>query len=145
MPLARAMRDLLGQLIIGAGTSYVFDNTNAHLLVGDSTQGAGLAGIMPTSWNAMGSSGANWAQSSMDAGYPQYSVTSDANTPAMIFRSTFGTAAANFHWQEWGVRNGAGSGTATSSGVMLNHVTADLGTKTNVQTWQLTCVITPTT
>lgn len=139
MPLTKAMRDLLGQLIIGAGTSFVFDNAKAFLLVGDST------GAFGSTQNAMGSSGASFDKSSMDAGYPQYSVTSDAVVPAMIFRSTFSTAQANFHWQEWGVRNGSGSGSATSSGVMLNRVVADLGTKTNVQTWQLTATITPTT
>ncbi len=139
MPLTKAMRDLLGYLIIGGGTSFVFNNALAFLLVGDST------GTFGSTQNALGSSGANFDKSSMDAGYPQYSVTSDAATPAMIFRSTFSTAQANFHWQEWGVRNGSGSGSATSSGVMLNRVVADLGTKTNVQTWQLTATITPTT
>lgn len=138
MPLTTAMRDLLGQLIIGGNTSAVFSNGNAFLCVGDSTQS------FVSSQNSMGTSGASWDKSSQDGGYPVYS-TSSGGPPAMIFRSTFSTAQANFHWQEWGVKNTNASTTGTSSGTLLNRVVADLGTKTNVQTWQLTATITPTT
>ena len=138
MPLTTAMRDLIGQLIIGSGTSFLFNNTNAQLHVGDSTQAFG------SSQNGCASSGANFVQASMNGGYPAYSVTS-GGPPAMIFQSTFGTAVGNFHWQEWCVKNSSASGTSTGTGVALNRVQVDLGTKTGVQTWQLTVVITPTT
>lgn len=138
MPLTQAMRDLLGQLIIGSGTSFLFSNTNAQLIVGDST------GTFGSSQNDMGSSGANRVNSSMDATYPLYSVTS-GGPPAIIARATYGTAVGNFHWQEWGLKNSSASGTSTGTGVLANRVVTDLGTKTGVQTWQLTAVLTPTT
>ena len=138
MPMTQLMRDLLGQLIIGAATSQVFNNSLAQVHVGDSTMT-----FDPTK-NAMGSSGANFAQSSMDASFPDIS-TSSGGPPAMRFRATFDTSKGNFNWKEWGVKNTSGSGTATSSGILMNRSVTDLGTKTGAQTWQFTGVITPAT
>lgn len=131
---------LLGQLIIGLGnTSQAYNNTNAQTLVGDSTQTFG------SSQNSMGSSGGNFAQSSMDGGFPSISTTSDATRPAMMFRSTFDTGKGNFAWQEWGIKNSSASGTSTGTGILMNRVVTSLGTKTGAQTWQFTTLITPST
>jgi len=138
MPMTQPFRDLLSQLIIGGGTSQVFNNSLAQVHVGDSTQ------AFDSTKNAMGSSGANFSQSSMDASFPDVS-TSSGGPPAMRFRATFDTSKANFAWQEWGVKNTSGSGTATSSGVLMNRSVTALGTKTAAQTWQFTGVITPAT
>lgn len=132
-------RDLLAQLIIGnAATSQQMNNTNAQTVVGDSTQAVG------SSFNSMGSSGGNYAQSSMDGGYPSVS-TSSGGPPAMMFRSTFDTSKGNFAWNEWGIKNSSASGTSTGTGVLMNRVQNALGTKTAAQTWQFTTLITPAT
>jgi len=138
MPMTQIFRDLLSQLILGTGSSEAFTNAKAQVLVGDSTQ------TFDPTRNNLGSSGANFAQSSMDASFPDIS-TSSGGPPAMRFRSTFDTSKGNFAWKEWGVRNTSGSGSATSSGILMNRSVVDLGTKTAAQTWQFTGVITPAT
>jgi hypothetical protein len=50
----------------------------------------------------------------------------------VIFRSTFGTAEANFTWAEWTVANGN-----SDTAVNLNRKVESLGTKTSGATWVL--------
>lgn len=49
-------------------------------------------------------------------------------------QSTFGTANANFAWNEWVVRNNGTKG----SGTCLNRAVVSLGTKTSSASWALT-------
>lgn len=131
-PLTTVARDLIAKMLIGnAASSEAYANAYAQLVVGDST------GTFGSSQNDMGSSGGNRGNSSMDAGYPQIAAN------VLTFRSTFGTAAANFHWQEWGTKNSSASSTGT--GALLQRKQEDLGTKASSQSWQLTATITVTT
>jgi len=132
MALTQSGRDLIAKMLVGtAGTSENYSTANAQIIVGDSN------GTFGSSQNDMGSSGANRGNSSMDAGYP----TIAANV--LTFRSTFGTAVANFAWNEWGVKNSSSSSTGT--GTLLNRAVTSLGTKTSAQSWQMTGTITVTT
>lgn len=113
------------QATVGAGVT-AFNNANAHIGVGDSTTAHAVG---QTDLQAA----TNKLRKAMDATYPS------GATNVLTFRSTFGTADANFAWQEWGVFN------ASSGGTMLNRKVESLGTKTNTQTWQFTVTLTFTT
>ena len=63
----------------------------------------------------------------MDAGYPQRAGN------VITWRATFGTAEANFAWNESGIFN------ALSGSQMLSRKVVALGTKTSTASWQLTC------
>jgi hypothetical protein len=69
----------------------------------------------------------------MDAGYPTYGSNQQAK-----WQSTFGSADANFTWNEITVANGS-SDTATN----LNRKVQSLGTKASGTTWiaQLTITL----
>jgi hypothetical protein len=121
MALTDAGRDQLTSLAISSGTA--FDNSNAHIGVGDST-----TAFAADQTDLQGST--NKVRKAMDATYP----TREDN--ALTFRATFGTGDANFAWNERGVFN------ASSSGVMLNRKVESLGTKTSAQSWEITCVLT---
>lgn len=125
MPITDAGRNHLVQAGIGAAVT-AFNNANSHIGVGDSTTAFSAA---HTDLQAA----TNKVRVAMDATYP----TGAANV--ITWRSTFGTAAANWAWQEWGVFN------AASGGTMLNRKVESLGTKTNTQTWQFTVTLTVTT
>lgn len=122
MALTNAGRNLIANAIIGAAYT-TFANANAYLGVGDSnTAFAGAQTDLQAATNKL--------RKAMDATYPQQA------TNVLTFRSTFATTDANFAWEEWAVFN------ASSSGTMLNRKVETLGTKTSVQTWQLTVDIT---
>ena len=121
MALTTAFRDYMVGLVGGTGTA--FNNTNSYIGAGDSTTAFSAA---QTDLQAA----TNKLRKAMDATYPQTA------TNVMTFRSTFGTADANFAWQEWGVFN------AASGGTMMNRKVESLGTKTSAQTWQVTCALT---
>lgn len=125
MPITDAGRNHMVQASIGAAVT-AFSNANAHIGVGDSTTAFSAA---HTDLQAA----SNKLRKAMDATYP----TGGSNV--LTFRSTFGTADANFAWQEWAVFNGS------SGGTMLNRKVESLGTKTNTQTWQFTVTLTVTT
>ena len=74
----------------------------------------------------------------MDSTYPQQS------NGVLTFKSTFGTADANFAWQEWCVDIGTPTVTngTTVNANMLNRKVQSLGTKTSAGTWALTATIT---
>jgi hypothetical protein len=96
-----------------------FNNTNAHLGVGDSTSGTAVGQTdlqAPT----------NRLRRPMNATYPQISA------PNIQFQSTFGSGDANFSWNEIGTFN------ASSGGTMLNRVVQALGTKIAGSAWSLT-------
>ena len=125
MPITDAGRNALVQAGIGAAVT-AFNNANSYIGVGDSTTAfaAGQTDLQATT---------NKVRKVQDAGYPQGAAN------VITWRSTFGTADANFAWNEWGVFNGS------SGGTMLNRKVESLGTKTNTQTWQFTVTLTFTT
>lgn len=127
MPITDAGRNHLVQAGIGAAVT-AFNNANSYIGVGDSTTAFAAA---QTDLQAA----TNKFRKAMDATYPSGAAN------VITFRSTFGTADANFAWQEWGVFNNATNG----SGTMLSRKVESLGTKTNTQTWQFTVTLTFTT
>jgi hypothetical protein len=68
-------------------------------------------------------------------------IATGSTPPTLTFNATFGTAAANFAWAEFGTDNGA-SDSNTVSGVFLNHGISSQGTKASGQTWTATETLT---
>lgn len=124
MALTNAGRNFIATDIIGESVTE-FDNSNAHIGVGDSSTAFSAS---QTDLQAA----SNKLRKAMDSTYPQRS------TNVLTFRSTFATGDANFAWNEWGIFN------ASSSGTMLSRKVESLGTKTSAQSWQITCTITVT-
>ena len=122
MGLTNAYRDFLCAASIGEAVT-PFNNTNAHIGVGDST-----AAFAATQTDLQATT--NKLRKPMDATYP----TRAGNV--MTFRATFGSAEANFAWQECGVFN------ASTGGTMLHRLVQSLGTKVSGATWQLTIQVT---
>jgi hypothetical protein len=106
---------LLDKLIGAAGT--VFDATNAYVGVGDSTTAAAAS---QTDLQAA----TNKLRKGMEATFPSRSGQT------MSWKASFGSAEANFAWQEWGIFN------ASTAGTMLNRKVESLGTKAT-GTWTL--------
>jgi len=122
-----ALNEGLGELIdiiCGLGTPTKWDNTNARLGVGDSNaaESATQTGLQAAT---------NKAFKAMDTGYPQRS------NQTAEWRSTFGSADANYSWQEFTVVNAA-----DDSGKNLNRKVADKGTKASGESWTLSLKIT---
>lgn len=118
----------LWQRLIGTGVT-AFDNSNAHIGVGDSSTAAADS---QTDLSAT----TNKLRKAMDATYPQHTdSTSSAGAKSITFRATFGTSDANFAWNEWAIFN------ASSTGRMLNRKVESLGTKASGSTWTFTCTL----
>lgn len=111
-------------LAIGAGTPTAWDNSNAYLGVGDSSTAASASqtGLQAST---------NKLYKAMDSTYPQRS------SQTAEWRSTFGSAEANFQWYEFSVSNGS-----DDTGVNLNRKVEDKGTKASGETWTLALQIT---
>jgi hypothetical protein len=114
---------LLEDALIGVAITY-FSNANARIGVGDSTTAAAN-----TQTDLQAST--NKTRVAMDATYPSRSAQT------VTFRSTFGSAVANYAWQEWGIFNAASGATS-----MLNRKVESMGTKSSGTTWVLTVTIT---
>lgn len=122
MGITNAARDLA--LAALAGEAVVpFNNATARIAVGDSSIPFAAAQVALQAVT-------NTVRQGMEVSYPVRTGN------ILTFRSIFGTAAANFTWNEWGVFN---DGTA---GSMLNRKVEALGTKTSAQSWQLTVILT---
>jgi hypothetical protein len=119
---------LIGNGSAGAGGNLTFfSNANAAIGVGTS-QAAAVA----THTDLQAAAGtANQIRRAMDSTYPSHADGTTAGAGTVTFRSTFGTADANFAWYEWGVFN---SPTA-ATGRMLNRKQESLGSKTSASTW----------
>jgi len=128
MGLTRQGAKLMANAIMGA-TTCCLTSTGAYLLVGCSS------GAFSSTSTWLLTTG---YLSTMDSGYP--TVTNCSTGTELVFRGTYGTAAANFPWNEWGLYNASASGI---DGSLLNRKLEDpsLGTKTNAQTWQMTCKV----
>lgn len=122
MGMTNAYRDLLSSASVGNAIT-AYNNANSFLGVGDST-----AVFAATQTDLQAAT--NKLRKAMEATYPTLA------TNVMTFRSLFGTAEANFAWDEWAVFN------ASAAGTMMCRKVEALGTKTSVQSWQLTATIT---
>ena len=122
---------LIAAKLFEAGTTD-YDAANAHIGVGDSS-----TAFAATQTDLQAAT--NKFKKGMVTSYPTRSGA------ALTFRSLFGTGDANFAWNEWGVFNGSGAGTAGPTGVvMLNRKVESFGTKTSAEAWQFTVTVTPT-
>ncbi len=122
MALTNAGRNDFAAVIIGDAITD-FDNANAYIGVGDSTDA-----FDKTETDLQAAT--NKFRQGMEATYPTRA------TNVLTFRSLFATGDANFAWQEWAVFNHATVGT------MLNRKVESLGTKTSAQSWQFTVTLT---
>ena len=124
MPLTNAGRDFIAKAIMNDSPVF-FDNTHAYLGAGSSNAAFAAA---QTDLQAA----SNKLRKGMEATYPQRIAN------VLTFRSLFGTAEANWAWEEWGVFN------HVTAGEMLSRKVETLGTKASTQSWQLTVDITVT-
>ena len=122
MALTNAGRNDFAAVIIGDAITD-FDNANAYIGVGDSTDA-----FDKTETDLQAAT--NKFRQGMEATYPTRA------TNVLTFRSLFATGDANFAWEEWAVFN------ASSAGTMLNRKVESLGTKTSAQSWQFTVTLT---
>jgi hypothetical protein len=114
----------LVDIICGLGNPTKWDNTNAHIGVGDSNtaEAATQTGLQAQT---------NKTYKQMDANYPQ------RTNQTAEWRATFGSSDANYAWEEYTVINGA-----SDSGKNLNRKVANKGTKSIGETWVLSLQIT---
>lgn len=125
MPLTTAGRNFLAAAIINSGPPTFFDNSNAHIGVGDST----------TAFNAAQTdlqAATNKLRKAMMSTFPTLA------TNVITFKSSFGSSEGNFAWEEVSVFN------ASSSGTMLSRVVSSQGTKSSGATWEITLALTIT-
>ena len=122
MGMTNAYRDFQAQAAIGEAVT-AFNAANAHIGAGDST-----TAFAATQTDLQAAT--NKLRKAQEASYP----TRSGNV--LTFRSLFGTADANWAWQEWGIFNDS------SAGVMMSRKVESLGTKTSAQSWQVTATIT---
>lgn len=122
MPLTTAGSNLMTAGITG-GTVTAFNATTTHIGVGDGTAlfAAGDTDL----------AGLNKVRKVVNA-TDGFSVATNVITA----KATFGTADANFAWNEWGVFN------AATAGTMLNRKVESLGTKPSTQSWVFTATVT---
>lgn len=117
MPLTNTGRDHISAKIIGEAATD-FTNANARIGVGNGTTAFAAA--------QTDLQGASKLRKGMDATYPQRTAN------VIVFRATFGSAEANFDWEEFGIFNAAAAGT------MLNRKVQAMGSKVAGQVWELT-------
>jgi len=123
LALNEGLQELI-DVICGLGTPTCWDNSNARLGVGDSNVAADSAqtGLQAAS---------NKMYKAMDATYPQRS------DQTAEWRATFGSADANYAWEEYTVVNAA-----SDAGKNLNRKVSSKGTKSSGETWTLSLQIT---
>ncbi len=110
---------MLDLLIGAAGTD--FDNANGYLGVGNSSAAAAAT--------QTDLQGASKTRVILDA-------LATISSQTLTFVATFGSAVANFAWEEVGIFN------ASSGGTMLTRRVSSLGTKASGATWILTITLT---
>jgi len=114
--MSNAGIDALLLLLVGGGGT-AFNNSNAYLGVGDSTDSFDAA---DTDLQAS----SNKVRKAMSASFPA------TGTHLQTFKSVFDGSSGNFAWNEWAIFN------ASSSGTMLNRKVESLGTKAS-GSWSL--------
>ena len=120
-----ALNEGIGEflLLLTGGSATAYNNANSRLGVGDSSTAAAAT---QTDLQAA----TNKLYKAVDATYPTIA------DQTVTFRATFGSAEANFAWEEYTVDNGA---TAAKN---LNRKVSSLSTKLSGQTWVLDLQIT---
>jgi hypothetical protein len=114
--------------LIGDTNLTAYTSGSAVIKVGNSTTAAASGDT-----DILGGSN---AESAMDSGFPTVSITT------ATWKATFGSAAANFAWEEVAVKNAAG---AVSQAVrILNRKVQSFGTKASGSTWTMTLTLTIT-
>lgn len=119
-----------------AAATAAFNTTQSRIGVGDGTT-AGAA----SDTDIQGTVAANkW--------WVVVSSAPSITTNQMAFTGSYGTAAANYAWQNFAVDNCGGSNAVTgaasgtrSGGTMLDHVASNQGTKASGQTWNPTLTL----
>lgn len=136
-----------GNLLLTVGADQLLDRLNAAEQVWDATHGAIGVGDSSTAAGA----GQTDLQAASNKRYNVWDST--PTTPGsgqIVYVATFGTAVANFAWNEYGVVI-PDTGTAYTSGgtkqasyIMLNRKAGSglLGTKTSAQSWVFTVTMT---
>lgn len=116
--------DEMWDLITGAvsGATHIYDNAAATIGVGDS---ATAAAASQTDLQAA----ANKTYKGMEATFPT------STTQKATFKSSFGSAEANYVWAEWVIKH-------ATSAKCLNRKVSAMGTKTAGSTWTLEVTIT---
>lgn len=109
------------KLLVG-DTADAYSNANARLGVGNSSTAASASDT--------GLLGGSTAFKAMEATFPQVSAQT------VTFKSVFGSADANFDWEEFTVDNGS------TPNDNLNRKVESKGTKSSGETWTLTLTIT---
>jgi hypothetical protein len=123
---------VLFQTLIGNGTATAaqaltyFNNGNARIGVGDSST---AEADTQTALQAA----TNKTSVAMDATYPLHTdSTGTAGSKTITFRSTYGSAVANWAWNEWVIDNGTRA---------LNRKVASNGTKASGSSWVFTVTV----
>jgi len=121
--LNEGLQELI-DIICGLGTPTKWDNANARLGVGDSNaaESATQTGLQAAT---------NKTYKAMDATYPQRS------NQTAEWRATFGSAEANYAWEEYTVVNAS-----SDTGKNLNRKISSKGTKASGESWVLSLQIT---
>lgn len=122
MALTNDGRDLIAAAV--HGFSYTaFNAANANLGVGDSA-----TAFVASQTDLQAAT--NKLRKAMDSTFPQQAAN------VITLQSTFGSAEANWTWNEFGTFN------ANSVGKMLQRKVSALGTKASGQVWQFQVVLT---
>lgn len=125
--------NLLMKNAASASPGTVFSATVGRIGVGD-----GVTAVGYTDTDLSAASGSTHRQFKLISATPTVGSTHSAG---LVFAATFGTAQANFHWQEFGTDQGTADGT-TVTAVLFNHGLSDQGTKLSGQVWVATETIT---
>ena len=121
-----AVEEFEGNLLLNTGIDEMWD-----IIVGDSTNvfsndlckiGIGDDGTTAASASQTDLQGATTAYVTMDDTYPT------STTQKVTFRSTYGSAVANFHWNEFTIKQ-------DTSAICLNRKLSDKSTKVVGETW----------
>ena len=120
-----------------AGTSITtkFSATAGRIGVGTSTTAAAY-----TQTALQGDTGSGSTTSYYQLVSAAPSITTASTPPTLVFAATFGTAVANFAWNEFGTDNYTASSVtnASTGGIFINRGVVAMGTKASGQTWTAT-------
>lgn len=135
--LVRGGASIMWECLKGSGTTAStaakkYFNATAAIGVGNSTAAAA------NTQTAL--QGGSKTTKALTGGYPTHTTGSTAATVVdIVYKSTFGTADANFTWNEWGLFNKT---TATANARMLNRkVQAAMLTKSTAATATMTITL----
>jgi hypothetical protein len=121
--------------VAGTTMSPKFDSTHGRVGVGTSVTAAAYAQT-----TLVGDTGAASTTSyfKLVSGAP--TIATGSTPPTLTFSAVFGTAVANFAWQEFGTDAGTADSVsnATTGGTFFNRGVSSQGTKASGQTWTAT-------